>query len=61
MKPPYTPRRPAMNKSLKIVRFAILALTVAAGLGIGYAYAGVAEPIGPVRGLPLPIECLFCR
>jgi hypothetical protein len=50
-----------MNKSLKIVRFAILALTVAAGLGIGYAYAGVAEPIGPVRGLPLPIECFFCR
>jgi hypothetical protein len=50
-----------MNKSLKIVRFALLALTVAAGLGIGYAYAGVAEPIvGPGHGL-LPIECLFCR
>jgi hypothetical protein len=49
-----------MNKSLKIVRFAALALTVAAGLGIGYAYAGVAEPIGPVHG-PLPIECFYCR
>jgi len=47
-----------MNKSLKIVRFAILALTVAAGLGTGHAYAGVAAPIGV--GGPLPIECFYC-
>jgi hypothetical protein len=49
-----------MNKSLKIVRFAILALTVAAGLGIGRAYAGAASPIGSIGGHGL-IECFYCR
>jgi Na+/alanine symporter len=48
-----------MNKSLKIVRFAALALTVAAGLGIGHAYAGVAAPIGV--GGPLHVECFYCE
>jgi hypothetical protein len=49
-----------MNKSLKIVRFAILGLAIAAGLGIGHAYAGIAIPVGG-HGGPLPIECFFCR
>jgi len=48
-----------MNKSLKIVRFAILALTVAAGLGSGHAYAGAALPIGV--GGPLQLECFYCE
>jgi hypothetical protein len=49
-----------MNKSLKIVRFAILALTVAAGLGIGHAYAGLAiDPTGPTGPLGLfPAYCI---
>lgn len=51
-----------MNKPLKIIRFAILALTVAAGLGIGHAYAGTASPAGEgaLHEL-LRITCLYCR
>lgn len=47
-----------MNKSIKILRFAALALAVVTALGVGRAYAGIAIPVGP--GGPLPIECFYC-
>ena len=49
-----------MNKSIKILRFAALALAVVTALGVGRAYAGIAIPVGPAAD-SLPIECFYCR
>ena len=51
-----------MTKSLKIVRFAALALTVVTALGMGHAYAGVASVGGELSlQRTLGIGCLPCE
>jgi hypothetical protein len=58
MKPSLNLRRPTVNKSLKILRFATLALTIATALGIGYARAGTSSGGGLLLDICPPY---FCR
>lgn len=52
-----------MNKSIKILRFAALALAVVTALGVGRAYAGIAIPVGPGQliGVITPISSIASR
>jgi hypothetical protein len=50
-----------MNKPLKILRFAVLALTVVTALGIGHARAGAADDVSGALRQFFGLECLYCR
>jgi hypothetical protein len=50
-----------MNKPLKILRFAALALTVVTALGIGHAWAGAANDVSGALHQLFGFECLYCR